>query len=46
MVVRGEDWGKWVKMVKGNQLLCIRRSSSGDVIYNMVTVVNSTVLYI
>lgn len=35
-----------MKVVKGNKLLVLRRMSSGDVLYSIVTAVNNRVLYI
>ena len=39
-------WVKWVKGVKRYKLLVIKQISPPDVMYNIVTMVNKTVLYI
>ena len=45
VVARGRGWGErnWVKVVKRYKLPVI---SSGDLMYSMVTIAKSTVLYI
>ena len=46
MVARCGRCGKWVSVVKEYKLPVIRLISSGDVMYSIVTIVDSTVLYI
>lgn len=47
VVVRAEmeELGKWVKVTQGFKLPIERRICSGDVMYNMVTIVGNIVLY-
>lgn len=40
----GVCWGKWGKVVKEHTLLVIRGVNSEDLMFSMVTTVNSTVL--
>jgi len=45
MVARVGEFGKWVKMVIGYKLSVIRCTHSEDLLYNLVTIVNNTVLF-
>ena len=42
---RVKDEGKWVKVIKRYKL-SVRRFSSEDIMYSLVTVVNKALLYI
>lgn len=42
MVDRGEVGVKWMKMVKRHKSPIIRNTSSGDVMFNMITTVNKS----
>ena len=41
--VRGEGWGKWVKLVKGYKCLVMKQMNSEDLMYSVV--LELTVLY-
>ena len=40
------EWAKWVKEVTKRKLPVIKYTVHGDAIYNMMTIVNNTILYI
>jgi len=44
VVVRGWGLGKWKMLVKEYKFPAVRRISSRDLIYNMVTIIYNTVL--
>ena len=46
MIARGWEVGKWGHASQGHKLPVTRRLSSGDIMYNMVTIINDTVLYL
>ena len=46
VVAWGWWWGKWEMLVKVHKLPAIRLINSKNLMYNMVTIINNTVLYI